>query len=145
YVNLSFTRHLHDYFDKSAISSVAAPPISSHEQMNIQNSENFVDDDLEFDDDNDNTEEIGSSSKSSNNQKTGGLPKKKKKRKFIAEAWQYFDLVGSSAICQVEIVEDGKTKKCGRTYDRSNSNSTTTMNYHITQEHDIVLQSLAKK
>ncbi|CAG8585141.1 17688_t:CDS:2, partial [Racocetra fulgida] len=111
--------------------------------MNIQNSENFVDKDLEFDsepDNNDNTEEIGSSSKSSNNQKTTGLPKKKKKRKLIAKAWQYFSLVGSSAICQVEIVEDRKTKKCGRIYDHSNSNSTTTMNYHITQEHDIVLQ-----
>ncbi|CAG8831561.1 7080_t:CDS:1, partial [Racocetra persica] len=54
-------------------------------------------------------------------------------------------LVKSNAICQVEIVEDRKTKKCSRTYDHSNSNSTTTINYHIIQEYDIILQSLAKK
>ncbi|CAG8828412.1 7323_t:CDS:2, partial [Gigaspora margarita] len=51
---------------------------------------------------------IGTSSKSLNNQKTLSLPKKKKKRKLIAKAWQYFNLVGSFAVCQVEIVEDEK-------------------------------------
>ncbi|CAG8816572.1 27389_t:CDS:2, partial [Gigaspora margarita] len=45
----------------------------------------------------------------------------------------------SFAVCQVKIVED--EKKYGYKYDRTNSNSTTIINYYITQEHSIVLET----
>ncbi|CAG8798270.1 1608_t:CDS:1, partial [Gigaspora rosea] len=117
------------------------------------NCENSIDDDLEMnsepDTNNNNSREIGSSSKSLlsvlKDKETTGLPKKRKKRKLKAEAWEYFKIEGSFAVCQVEITQDGETKKCGQKYDRTNSNSTSSMNYHIIQEHDIVLESLAKK
>src|SRR5260364_6976 len=124
--------------------------------MNMQDNdnENRVDDsetDSELESDH-NSNEAGPSSKSSKSlssqlkdKKTASLPKKKKKRKRIAEAWKYFEQEGSFAVSQVEITKDGIKKKCGHKYDRTNTNSTTSMNYHVTQEHNIVLENLAKK
>ncbi|CAG8716880.1 24240_t:CDS:2 [Gigaspora margarita] len=157
-----------DYFNESTISNTAVLPISSDEQVKIEtypnksgdavstrsdrkelsinntesresadikpddssNCGNWCDDDLEMDsepDTNDNnSREIESSSKS-----LSSVSKDKK--------------TPETTVCQVEITQDRETKKCGQKYDRTNSNSTSSMNYHITQEHNIVLESLAKK
>ncbi|CAG8762190.1 15827_t:CDS:1, partial [Dentiscutata heterogama] len=107
---------------------------------------NIQDSDLETNNETDindnNSSKIRPSSKG---KKTTSLPKKRKKRRLRAEAWHYFKLEGNFAVCQVEIIQDGKKKKCGIKYDHTNSNSTSSMNYHIIQEHDIVLESQAKK
>ncbi|CAG8529707.1 26139_t:CDS:1, partial [Gigaspora margarita] len=97
-----------------------------------------------------NSNEAGPSSKSlsyqlKDNKKTASLPKKKKKHKHIAEAWKYFEQEGSFAVCQVEITKNGIKKKSGHKYDCTNTNSTSSMNYYVTQEHNIVLENLAKK
>ncbi|CAG8597776.1 1237_t:CDS:2 [Dentiscutata heterogama] len=87
---------------------------------NIQDNIDDLETDNETDIDDNNSSEIRPSSKGN---KTTGLPKKRKRRRLKAE----------------------KKKKCETKYDRTNSNSTSSMNYHIIQEHDIVLESLAKK
>ncbi|CAG8679612.1 22295_t:CDS:2 [Cetraspora pellucida] len=142
-----------DYFSEYAISSAAAPPISSDKCKIMTYSNKSGDDseiyeletDSEPDINDNNSSEIGSSSKSLlsvlKDKKTTSLPKKRKKCKLIAEAWQYFKIEGNFVVCQVELTQDGK-KKCEQKYDYTNSNSTTSMNYHIIQEHDIVLKTL---
>ncbi|CAG8835294.1 26993_t:CDS:2, partial [Gigaspora margarita] len=116
------------------------------------NRENSIDDlgiDSKPDTNDNNSREIESSSKSLSSvlkdKETTSLPKKRKKYKLKAEAWEYSKIEGLFAVCQVEITQDGETKKCGQKYDHTNLNSTSSMNYHITQEHNIVLESLAKK
>ncbi|CAG8587476.1 16202_t:CDS:2 [Cetraspora pellucida] len=132
-----------DYFSKRAISNAAAPPESSDERK--IDGESWHDDDLETDSEPDIHKSSKSLSSTLKDKTTTSLPKKRKKHKCIAEAWQYFKIEENFAVCQVEITQDGKKKKCEQKYDHTNSNSTTSMNYHIIQEHDIVLKSLAKK
>ncbi|CAG8692935.1 1191_t:CDS:1, partial [Racocetra fulgida] len=61
------------------------------------------------------------------NKKTTDLLKKRKKCRLIAKVWHYFKIEGNFAVCQVEITQNEKTKKCKQKYDYTNSNLITSM------------------
>ncbi|CAG8837692.1 22740_t:CDS:2, partial [Racocetra persica] len=60
-----------------------------------------------------------------------------KTNKKSASCWKYFKIVGGESVCDVKIKINGKEKNCGKKFKYLPGWSTTNMNSHLADEHDI--------
>ncbi|CAG8665922.1 5190_t:CDS:1 [Racocetra fulgida] len=63
--------------------------------------------------------------------------RRRKTNKKSASCWKYFKIVGEESVCDVKIKINGKEKNCGKKFKYLPGWSTTNMNSHLADEHDI--------
>ncbi|CAG8792681.1 7820_t:CDS:1, partial [Cetraspora pellucida] len=62
----------------------------------------------------------------------------RKSTKPPAKCWKYFEIEGEDSICKVKIKKpNGEEQICGKSYKYLPGGSTTNMNSHLADEHDL--------